>query len=137
MEKDLLFLLFLHLPLHLSCYFIFFEFSLIGIFLNILYVPFFSSFLVPFIFVCFLFSKVPILATFLNGLLDFSVAVMEQTTKVFQIFDGTMFTAGKPSEVFTLLLVLVTLLIFLYWEKRYFKRTFCLTILFFSVCQTQ
>lgn len=109
----------------------FFEFSLIGIFLNILYVPFFSSFLVPFIFVCFLFSKVPILATFLNSLLDFSVAVMEQTTKVFQIFDGTMFTTGKPSGVFTLLLVLVTLLIFLYWEKRYFKRTFCLAILFF------
>ncbi|MHC5280989.1 DNA internalization-related competence protein ComEC/Rec2 [Listeria kieliensis] len=109
----------------------FFEFSLIGIFLNILYVPFFSSFLVPFIFICFLFSKIPILLTPLNVLLDFFVTIMEHVTELFQIFNGTMFTAGKPTGLFTLLLVFITFLIFLCWEKRYFKSVFFFTMLFF------
>lgn len=56
---------------------------------------------------------------------------MEQVTEFFQIFNGTMFTTGKPTGLYTLLLVFITFLIFLCWEKRYFKIVFFFTMLFF------
>lgn len=109
----------------------FFEFSLAGVLLNLLYIPLFSVIIVPLVFLNFLLAKIPVLFALPHFSLEMIIWLTEKLTDWFQILNWTTFTAGKPGFWIILILVGLTCLIFILWEKQH-PRFAILFVLVFS-----
>ncbi len=97
----------------------FYEFSLISIAANLLFVPFYTLILLPAVFLLFAISlmKLPFFG-FVAGILDGVIHVSEKVASVAGSMSYSMFLTGRPSSFGMIFIVGGILIFFVLWEKR-------------------
>ncbi|MBC2163158.1 DNA internalization-related competence protein ComEC/Rec2 [Listeria booriae] len=96
----------------------FYEFSIVGVFLNIIYVPLFTFILLPLSFLLlFCLNVIPILLVVPTAIMKIAVTVSETFAVLLQSIPFTTWVTGRPSSVFVILLVILTFFFFYQWEK--------------------
>ena len=114
----------------------FYEFSLISVFANVLFVPLFSVIILPAIFIFFLlhllFGEMII---FLVKPLDDLIMLMDEFASKLVLLPFATITLGRPSMLSQLFFLLAIPLFFLLWEKnkhrKHFLKIFFILILVF------
>jgi competence protein ComEC len=108
----------------------FFEISLLGLITNLIYIPFFSFVLMPGVFILFIFQmifgKAP---EFFSNLLSFMITFsnnLAQSLSGYPIFD---ITTGRYSIPVSLLLLMVVISVFYFWENLQNKRKLIVILL--------
>jgi competence protein ComEC len=101
----------------------FFGFSLLSIFINLLYIPLYSYVFLPGVYLLFLFQIIfgTVPGLFMNGFTQ----VVHVSNKLIQIFSECSFanfTPGRPEIFFLLLDCLITFTIFIVWEQNMQKK---------------
>ncbi|MDP4083445.1 MAG: DNA internalization-related competence protein ComEC/Rec2 [Bacillota bacterium] len=97
----------------------FFSSSLMSIISNLIFIPFFSFFLLPGLYLLFfiqvIFGNVPtFINLFFEKVIHFSTSLLEYLTKI-SIFT---FTPGRPNWFFLLIYIMLIVLIFMIWEMQ-------------------
>ncbi len=115
----------------------FYEFSVIGILLNIFYVPLFSVIIVPLVFFCFLTSLHPLLFAVPNAILTLLLQLTEQVTQFLTAFPFKSIVTGRPSGIFLCLFIGMLYLFFYLFEKQYLKRAFLVLLVYLCLCNWQ
>ncbi len=95
----------------------FYEFSVIGLVLNLIYVPLFSILIVPFAFVLLFISPFPF-SSFLDSIFSSLLLFVEQLTALFMKIPIQTVVTGRPSWLYLTFFILLTFLIFYNLEKQ-------------------
>lgn len=96
----------------------FYEFSIVGVFLNIVYVPLFTFILLPLSFLAIFFMNLmPIMLTIPATMMKVAVTVSEALATVLQKIPFTTWITGRPSNISLVLLIMLTFYFFYKWEK--------------------
>nr|WP_036065134.1 DNA internalization-related competence protein ComEC/Rec2 [Listeria grandensis] len=96
----------------------FYEFSIVGVFLNILYVPLFTFILLPLSFLAIFFMNLmPIMLAIPSTMMKVAVTVSEALATVLQKIPFTTWITGRPSNISLVLLIMLTFYFFYKWEK--------------------
>ncbi|MBC6315372.1 DNA internalization-related competence protein ComEC/Rec2 [Listeria grandensis] len=96
----------------------FYEFSIVGVFLNIVYVPLFTFILLPLSFLAIFFMNLmPIMLTIPATMMKVAVTVSEALATLLQKIPFTTWITGRPSNISLLLLIMLTFFFFYKWEK--------------------
>nr|WP_255387543.1 DNA internalization-related competence protein ComEC/Rec2 [Listeria sp. ILCC792] len=115
----------------------FYEFSVIGILLNIFYVPLFSVIIVPLVFLCFFMSLQPLFFVIPNFILTQLLHFTEQVTQILAELPFKSIVTGRPNGIFLCLFIIILFLFFMLLEKQYFKRAFFIFVVYLSLCNWQ
>ncbi|MBC6307944.1 DNA internalization-related competence protein ComEC/Rec2 [Listeria sp. FSL L7-1582] len=96
----------------------FYEFSIVGVFLNIIYVPLFTFILLPLSFLAIFFLNiVPVLLFIPTAIMKIAVSLSENLASALQNMPFTMWVTGRASPIVLAVLFLLTLYFFYSWEK--------------------
>lgn len=115
----------------------FFEFSLVSIIANVLYVPLFSLFILPLVISLLFFHLV--LGEIINPLLylvNTFLTYLNELTANIASFPYAMFTLGKPSTTILAIDLILLAVYFTLWEKQKKNRYILISILA-PICLTQ
>ncbi|HLU23228.1 MAG TPA: DNA internalization-related competence protein ComEC/Rec2 [Bacillaceae bacterium] len=97
----------------------FYEFSLVSIFTNILYVPFYTTIVLPSIIILFFLSIFSIdLFHFSANVISDLLMLSEKLAKIISSFPFSSIVTGKPSTMSMLLFIIAVILFFVIWENR-------------------
>ncbi|MBC1399263.1 DNA internalization-related competence protein ComEC/Rec2 [Listeria fleischmannii] len=115
----------------------FYEFSIVGILLNIVYVPLFSAVIVPLVLISFFASIHPVLFFVPNYMLTLVLQFTEWMTQILADFPIKSILSGRPSSLFLWFFIVGLYFIFYLLEKGHTKRALVLVAVYFSVCYWQ
>lgn len=115
----------------------FYSFSWVGIFFNLLYVPFFTIIVLPGCLGVFLLSIIsPTLMKIPEYMLTFLIQLMESLTNLFAKIPHQTIITGRPNTIMLVLIIATILLFFYQWQKKQFPIgifiCFCLLCYFSS-----
>ncbi|EUJ36866.1 hypothetical protein PWEIH_11945 [Listeria weihenstephanensis FSL R9-0317] len=96
----------------------FYEFSIVGVFLNIIYVPLFTFILLPLSFLAiFCLNIAPFLLFIPSVIMKMAVNISESLATLLQKIPFTTWITGRPDQILLLLLIIFTIYFFYSWEK--------------------
>lgn len=96
----------------------FYEISLLSFLLNILYVPLYSSVVLPLCLLCFGLMQVPFLNDWISGILNGILLIANKMALLFADFTVFTITLGKPPIIIFLIYILIILTIFVQLERK-------------------
>ncbi|KGL43132.1 hypothetical protein EP56_07225 [Listeriaceae bacterium FSL A5-0209] len=96
----------------------FYEFSIVGVFLNVIYVPLFTFILLPLSFISIFFLNLaPILLVIPSTIMKIAVNISESLAILLQEIPFTTWVTGRPTLILLVIILLFTLYFFYGWEK--------------------
>lgn len=96
----------------------FYEFSVVGVFFNIIYVPLFTFIMLPLSFLTiFLLNLLPALLSIPSVVMKMAVNMSEALALMLQKMPFTTWVTGRPGPILLISLLILVLYFFYYWER--------------------